>query len=92
MGMGGPGSRAGKIPGGYRGGDLGRHGLGDGSGGAGLGDAGNEALGQLGGTLQGAAGIGADILEVVRVTTKVRTLRAGLRGAMVTDGAAVLLF
>jgi len=32
-------------------------------GGAGLGDAGNEALGQFEGTLQGAAGIGADVLE-----------------------------
>ena len=31
--------------------------------GPGLGDAGDEALGQLGGTLQGAAGVGADVLE-----------------------------
>ncbi len=32
-------------------------------GGPGLGDAGDKPLGQLGGTLEGAAGIGADILE-----------------------------
>src|SRR5437763_12901296 len=30
-------------------------------------------------------------LAVVRVTTKLRTPRVGLRGAMVTEGAAVLL-
>jgi len=52
---------------------------------AGFGDAGNEALGQLDRTLQGAAGVTADVLEGGRGTTKLRTPRAGLRGAMVTE-------
>ena len=64
-----------------------------GGGAGGLGDAGNEALDQLDRTLQGAAGVAADVF-VGREgdTTKLRTPRAGLRGAMVTEGAAVTLF
>jgi hypothetical protein len=54
------------------------NGLRDGGAG-GLGDAGNETLEQLDRTLHGAAGVAADVLWVVRVTTKLRTPLAGLR-------------
>jgi len=73
-----------KNPGGHRGCDSGRHGLGSGSrlgGGTGLGDAGNETLDQLGGTLQGAAvqlhaDAGAGTYQVQRAETAALPVRA----------------
>ena len=66
-------------------------GLGGLGGGAGLGDAGNEALDQLGGTLQGAAGVGADVLEGGEGDHEGEDAAAGIAGSNGDGGSGEVL-
>jgi hypothetical protein len=79
-----------KNPGRAAGGDgLGRHRFGSGGQGgfglwgrrAGLGDAGNEALGQLDRTLQGAAGVAADVFVGREGDHEVEDAPSGIAGS-----------